>query len=133
MVKNLPDNAGDVSLIPGLGRFCWRRKWQPTPVFLPGKSHGWRSLAGCSPWGHKGTCLSDFTFTRPCSGFSSSHLTCWHRESKFTHCISLSCLFSLLFYNSLSLHCFLSFHLHLLAEILLNKEFFYQIFGFSEI
>ena len=31
----------------------WRRKWQPTLVFLPGKSHGWRSLVGCSPWGHK--------------------------------------------------------------------------------
>ena len=30
----------------------WRRKWQPTPVFLPGESHGWRSLVGCSPWGH---------------------------------------------------------------------------------
>ena len=28
-----------------------RRKWQPTPVFLPGESHGWRSLVGCSPWG----------------------------------------------------------------------------------
>ena len=31
----------------------WRRKWQPTPVFLPGKSHGQRSLVGCSPWGRK--------------------------------------------------------------------------------
>jgi len=31
----------------------WRRKWQPTPVFLPGKSHGQRNLAGYSPWGHK--------------------------------------------------------------------------------
>ena len=31
--------------------YIWRRKWQPTPVFLPGKSHGWRSLVGCSPWG----------------------------------------------------------------------------------
>ena len=31
--------------------FIWRRKWQPTPVFLPGESHGWRSLVGCSPWG----------------------------------------------------------------------------------
>ena len=30
----------------------WRRKWQPTPVFLPGESHGWRSLVVCSPWGH---------------------------------------------------------------------------------
>ena len=31
----------------------WRRKWQPTPVFLPGKSHGWRSLVGYGPWGWK--------------------------------------------------------------------------------
>ena len=31
----------------------WRRKWQPTPVFFPGESHGQRSLAGCSPWGRK--------------------------------------------------------------------------------
>ena len=30
----------------------WRRKWQPTPVLLPGKSHGQRSLVGCSPWSH---------------------------------------------------------------------------------
>ena len=29
----------------------WRRQWQPTPVLLPGKSHGLRSLVGCSPWG----------------------------------------------------------------------------------
>ena len=31
----------------------WRRQWHPTPVLLPGKSHGWRSLEGCSPWGRK--------------------------------------------------------------------------------
>ena len=31
----------------------WRRKWKPTPVFLPGISHGWRSLVGYSPWGRK--------------------------------------------------------------------------------
>ena len=31
----------------------WKRKWQPTPVFLSGKSHGQRSLAGYNPWGHK--------------------------------------------------------------------------------
>ena len=30
-----------------------RRKWQPTPIFLPGESHGQRSLVGYSPWGHK--------------------------------------------------------------------------------
>ena len=32
--------------------YGWRRQWNPTPVLLPGKSHGWRSLEGCSPWGH---------------------------------------------------------------------------------
>ena len=32
-----------------VGKIPWRRKWQPTPVFLPGKFHGWRSLAGYSP------------------------------------------------------------------------------------
>ena len=31
--------------------YRWRRQWHPTPVLLPGKSHGWRSLVGCSPWG----------------------------------------------------------------------------------
>ena len=30
----------------------WRRKWQPTPVFLPGESQGWGSLVGCCLWGH---------------------------------------------------------------------------------
>ena len=38
---------------PWAGKIPWRRKWQPTPLFLPGKSHGQRSLVGCSPWGHK--------------------------------------------------------------------------------
>ena len=54
-VKNLSANAEDVrdaGLIPGMGRSLGRR-WQPTPVFLPGKSHGQRSLMGYSPWGHK--------------------------------------------------------------------------------
>ena len=49
MLKNLPANAGDArgaSLIPGFGKISWGRIWQPTPVFLPGKSHGQRSLAG---------------------------------------------------------------------------------------
>ena len=41
-----------------------RRQWHPTPVLLPRKSHGWRSLVGCSRWGHQSrTRLSDFTFT----------------------------------------------------------------------
>ena len=38
MVKNLSGNVGDLGSIPGLGRFPWRRVWQPTPVFLPRES-----------------------------------------------------------------------------------------------
>ena len=47
--KNSPANEGDIrdaGWIPGLGRSPWRRAWQPTPVFLPGESHGQRSLVG---------------------------------------------------------------------------------------
>jgi len=40
-------------LDPWVGKIPWRRKWQPTPVLLPGKFHGLRSLVGYSPWGHK--------------------------------------------------------------------------------
>ena len=36
-----------------VGKMLWRRKWQPIPVLLPGKSHGWRNLVGSSPWGCK--------------------------------------------------------------------------------
>ena len=54
--KNPPANAGDArdtGLIPGSGRSPGERKWQPTPVFLPGKFHGQRSLLDYHPWGHK--------------------------------------------------------------------------------
>ena len=40
---------------PWVGKIHWRRKWHPTPVFLPGKFHGQRSPAGYSPWGLKGS------------------------------------------------------------------------------
>ena len=52
-VKASAYNPGDLGSIPGSGRFPWRRKWQPTPVFLPGESYGERNLAGYSPWGDK--------------------------------------------------------------------------------
>ena len=44
-------DARDVSSIPGLGRFPGEGKWQSTPVFLPRKFHGQRSMVGYSPWG----------------------------------------------------------------------------------
>ena len=46
LVKNPNGNAGDVGSIPWVGKMPWRRKWQPTPAFLPGESHGQRSLVG---------------------------------------------------------------------------------------
>ena len=47
--KKPPAKAGDMRLVFNQ----WRRKWHPTPVFSPGESHGQRSLACYSPWGHK--------------------------------------------------------------------------------
>ena len=52
---------------PWVGKISWRRKWYPSPVFLPGESHGQRSLVGCSTWGCKesdtterlNTCLAE--------------------------------------------------------------------------
>ena len=41
----------------------WRRKWQPTPIFLPGKSHGQRILADYSPWGHKDSDTTEHALT----------------------------------------------------------------------
>ena len=51
--------------------FHLRRRWHPTPVLLPGKSHGWRSLVGCSPWGHKESDTTEqlhFHFSLSCIG-----------------------------------------------------------------
>ena len=48
-----------------------RRQWQPTPVLLPGKSHGWRSLVGCSPWGQEELNTTErlpFPFSLSCIG-----------------------------------------------------------------
>ena len=55
VVKNLPANAGDrhkkCRFDPWVGKIPWKRKWQPTPAFLPGKFRRQRSLVGYSPWG----------------------------------------------------------------------------------
>ena len=48
-----------------------RRQWHPTPVLLPGKSHGWRSLVGCSPWGREESDTTErlhFHFSLSCTG-----------------------------------------------------------------
>ena len=48
-----------------------RRRWHPTPVLLPGESHGWRSLVGCSPWGREESDTTErlhFHFSLSCTG-----------------------------------------------------------------
>ena len=55
----------------------WRRKWHPTPVFLPGESHGQRSLVGCSPWGHKSwTWLKRLSIAQHNIGLQHGRLPC---------------------------------------------------------
>ena len=65
---------------PWVGKIPWRRKWQPTPVLLPGESHGQRSLVSYSPWGRKEsdtTSLSLFCYIA--QWFSLTHTdTFWY-------------------------------------------------------
>ena len=68
-VKNLPANAGDARttdsilsrFYPWVRKIPWRRARQPTPAFLPGESHGQRSLAGYSQPGHKELDMTEVT------------------------------------------------------------------------
>ena len=52
VVKNPPAKR-DSRFDPWVRKISWSRKWQPTPVFLPGEAHGQRSLVCYSPWGCK--------------------------------------------------------------------------------
>ena len=49
---------------PWVGKMLWRRKWQPTPVFLPGESHGQRNLVGYSPWSDKESDMNEHVHTK---------------------------------------------------------------------
>ena len=63
-VKILPANATDnkrCGFDPWVEKMPWRRAWQPTLVFLPGESHGQRSLAGYSPYGGKESDMTEAT------------------------------------------------------------------------
>ena len=64
-------DTGDVSST-GVRKIPWRRKWQPTPAFLPEKSHGQRSLAGYSPRGHKESGMTEQVSTLACTTYVGS-------------------------------------------------------------
>ena len=77
-----------------MGKIPWSRKWQPTPVFLPGTFHGHRSLAGYSPWDHKESatteCLSTCTTLIEASTFRSyRRIKCKTRDYYFGHMVLL--------------------------------------------
>ena len=74
MVENPPANAvrhKKCGFDPWVWKIPWRRAWKPTAVFLPGGSHGQRSLVGCSPWGRGGSDTTKrvhFHFSLSCTG-----------------------------------------------------------------
>ena len=70
VIKNPPANSGDLSDAGSIlvGKSPCRRAWQPTPAFLPGESHGQRSLAGYSPWGHTESDTTEATQHVPDTG-----------------------------------------------------------------
>ena len=59
MIKNLPAMHRP-RFSPWVGNITWRRKWQPTQVFLPGKFHGQRNFTGCRPWGCKESDMTEW-------------------------------------------------------------------------
>ena len=78
VVRNSPASAGDVKkceFIPWVRKIPWRRAWQSTPVFLPGKSHRQSRLAGCCPWGLKGSDMTEWLSMH--ARASSSYVPLW--------------------------------------------------------
>ena len=59
MVKNPPCHCRRPGFDPWVGQIPCRREWLPTPVFLPGESHGQKSLTGYSPWGRKDSDMTE--------------------------------------------------------------------------
>ena len=63
VVKTPPAKAGDSRDVGSIWKILWRRKWQPTPVFLPGKFHGQRNLVGYSSWACKELDMTEWLST----------------------------------------------------------------------
>ena len=81
LVKNSAANAGDLrwGFNPSIGKIPWRRKLQPTPVFLSGEAHGQRSLAGYHPWGHKESNMTEQLSTAQLPALEERGLCRWDR------------------------------------------------------
>ena len=87
---------------PWVRKISWRRKWQPTPVFWPGKSHGQRSLVGHSPWGHKESDTTRWLNNNNKQYCRYQQIT-QHPESQFfSFCFLIGRVWSWQFYTPLS-------------------------------
>ena len=75
-------SCGRCRFDPQVRKIPWRRKWQPTPVFLPGWSHRQRSLVGYSPWGHKESDTTEHTHTER---EVKQHLQMYYRGGMHTY------------------------------------------------
>ena len=71
-------------LDPWVGKIPWRREWLPTPVCSPGESHGERSLAGHSPWGHRES--NPLPLPKKAAPYSFLHLGVQFRRTQHSHC-----------------------------------------------
>ena len=122
---------------PWVGKIPWRRKWQSTPVLLPGKSHGQKSLVGYSPWGRKELDMTEHTFFL-LSGLYSSVQICHSVMSDSATPWTASCQASLSITSSWSLLRLMSIksvkpshHLILCHPLLLLPSVFPSITSFS--
>ena len=81
---SFPIRVTFISFLSPISCVRWRRQWQPTPVFLPGKSHGRKSLVGCSPWGRWESGTTErlhFYFSLSCIGEGNGNpLQCSYLE-----------------------------------------------------
>ena len=111
----------------------WRRARQPTPVFLPGESHGQRSLAGCSPRGCKESDSTEHAHTQrslPSSGYFIYILICllfllvFERFFILYYCSTLSFFVFVSFFVPLSIF----FSLHCQTPISASNDYFIHIF-----
>ena len=77
---------------PWVGRTPWRKKWQPAPGFLPGKSHGQSSLVGYSPWGFEDLDPTEQTHTHTYIHSLSIYLSTYLSIYIYTHCNPYVCV-----------------------------------------
>ena len=92
MIKKFACQCRRCGFDPWVRQIPWSRKWQPTPVFLPGKSHGWRSLVGYNPWGHRELDMTEHAHTHTGSRLLSSEKIRFFR-------VSCPCAHDLSWYN----------------------------------